>query len=37
VKEFANKAMKTKEARIDTSLNKLLWSKGVRNVRAAGS
>jgi len=25
--------MKTKEVRIDTSLNKFLWSKGVRNVR----
>ena len=38
VKAFAFKAMKTKDVRIDTGLNKLLWSKGVRNVRfrAAG-
>ena len=30
MKAFATKAMKTKEVRIDTDLNKLLWSKGVK-------
>ncbi|CAD5112589.1 DgyrCDS1802 [Dimorphilus gyrociliatus] len=32
VKKFAAKMMKTTDVRIDTSLNKHLWSKGVRNV-----
>ena len=34
VKEFAKKAMKTSEVRVDVKLNKFLWSKGIRNVRA---
>jgi len=33
VKAFAQKAMKTKEVRVDTELNKQLWSNGIRNVR----
>ena len=33
VKEFAKKAMKTSEVRVDVKLNKHIWSKGVRNVR----
>jgi ribosomal protein L31E len=32
VKKFAQKTMGTEDVRIDTSLNKFLWSKGVRNV-----
>ena len=27
--------MKTSEVRVDVKLNKFLWSKGIRNVRAA--
>lgn len=34
VKDFAKKAMKTSEVRVDVKLNKFLWSKGIRNVRA---
>jgi large subunit ribosomal protein L31e len=34
VKDFAKKAMKTTEVRVDVKLNKFLWSKGIRNVRA---
>ena len=32
IKKFAEKMMKTKDVRLDTKLNKYLWSKGVRNV-----
>merc|ERR1719190_192445 len=32
VRKFAAKAMSTKDVRIDTKLNKFLWSEGVRNV-----
>ncbi|CAJ1404320.1 unnamed protein product [Effrenium voratum] len=32
VRQFANKVMLTKDVRIDTKLNKFLWSNGVRNV-----
>jgi large subunit ribosomal protein L31e len=32
VKAFATKMMGTKDVRIDTKLNKFLWSKGVRNI-----
>lgn len=32
VKKFAEKQMGTPDVRIDTRLNKFLWSKGVRNV-----
>lgn len=32
IKQFAMKAMKTSDVRIDTSLNKFVWSMGVRNV-----
>lgn len=32
IKAFAEKAMNTKDVRIDTKLNKFLWSQGVRNV-----
>ena len=31
VKDFASKAMKTKDVRLDTKVNKFLWSQGVRN------
>ena len=31
LKEFAQKAMGTKDVRIDTSVNKFLWSRGVKN------
>ena len=31
LKEFARKAMGTKDVRIDTSVNKFLWSRGVKN------
>ena len=34
VKKFATKAMKTKDVRLDVKLNKALWAKGIRNVRA---
>jgi len=32
IKAFAFKCMGTKDVRIDTKLNKYIWSKGVRNV-----
>ncbi len=32
IKAFAEKMMKTKDVRIDTTLNKHVWSMGVRNV-----
>uniref|UniRef100_M4BEU3 60S ribosomal protein L31 n=1 Tax=Hyaloperonospora arabidopsidis (strain Emoy2) TaxID=559515 RepID=M4BEU3_HYAAE len=32
IKKFAVKAMKTEDVRIDSKLNKFIWSKGVRNV-----
>lgn len=32
VKAFAQKAMNTKDVRIDPALNKALWARGVRNV-----
>ena len=32
IKKFAEKQMGTPDVRIDTRLNKYLWSKGIRNV-----
>jgi len=32
IRKFAAKAMTTKDVRIDTKLNKFIWSNGVRNV-----
>ena len=32
IQEFVSKVMKTKDVRIDSKLNKFLWSNGVRNV-----
>jgi large subunit ribosomal protein L31e len=32
VRRFAQKTMGTHDVRIDTNLNKYLWSKGIRNV-----
>mmetsp|Transcript_37016 Transcript_37016/g.115918 ORF Transcript_37016/g.115918 Transcript_37016/m.115918 type:complete len:122 (-) Transcript_37016:335-700(-) len=32
VKSFATKMMGTKDVRIDTALNKFIWSQGVRNI-----
>mmetsp|Transcript_22936 Transcript_22936/g.38250 ORF Transcript_22936/g.38250 Transcript_22936/m.38250 type:complete len:116 (+) Transcript_22936:74-421(+) len=32
IKQFAVKAMKTSDVRVDTSLNKFVWSQGVKNV-----
>merc|ERR1711935_890884 len=32
IKKFAKKMMGTEDVRVDVSLNKFLWSKGVRNV-----
>ncbi|CAE8618874.1 unnamed protein product [Polarella glacialis] len=32
VRQFAAKVMLTKDVRVDTKLNKFLWSNGVRNV-----
>merc|ERR1719329_1768848 len=32
IKKFAEKMMKTKDVRVDTELNKFIWSKGVRNI-----
>jgi len=32
IKQFAFKCMGTKDVRIDTKLNKYIWSQGVRNV-----
>ena len=32
LREFAKKHMKTEDIRIDTDLNKFVWSQGIRNV-----
>ncbi|GLE04658.1 hypothetical protein PINS_up013637 [Pythium insidiosum] len=32
IRKFAQKAMKTTDVRIDSKLNKFIWSRGVRNV-----
>ena len=32
IKKFAQKAMGTKDVRIDAKLNKFIWSRGVKNV-----
>jgi large subunit ribosomal protein L31e len=32
IKKFAEKAMGTKDVRVDSSLNKYVWKNGVRNV-----
>eukprot|EP00798_Chlamydomonas_sp_ICE-L_P015240 gene15239-21322_t len=32
IREFASKAMGTKDVRLDVKLNKVLWSKGIRNI-----
>ncbi|KAK2715916.1 large ribosomal subunit protein eL31-like [Artemia franciscana] len=32
IKKFAEKQMNTKDVRIDTRLNKFIWSQGIRNV-----
>ncbi|CEM31104.1 unnamed protein product [Vitrella brassicaformis CCMP3155] len=32
IKQFAKKVMNTKDVRIDTKLNKHIWSKGIRNL-----
>jgi large subunit ribosomal protein L31e len=32
IRDFAKKQMKTEDVRIDTDLNKHIWSKGIRNV-----
>jgi large subunit ribosomal protein L31e len=32
IKKFAQKAMGTKDVRIDSKLNKFIWSRGVKNV-----
>mmetsp|Transcript_102694 Transcript_102694/g.316869 ORF Transcript_102694/g.316869 Transcript_102694/m.316869 type:complete len:121 (+) Transcript_102694:92-454(+) len=32
IRKFAAKVMLTKDVRIDTKLNKFIWSKGIRNV-----
>jgi len=32
IQQFAEKAMGTKDVRIDAKLNKYVWSKGIRNV-----
>eukprot|EP00553_Chaetoceros_curvisetus_P009352 CAMPEP_0204619264 /NCGR_PEP_ID=MMETSP0717-20131115/5693_1 /ASSEMBLY_ACC=CAM_ASM_000666 /TAXON_ID=230516 /ORGANISM="Chaetoceros curvisetus" /LENGTH=114 /DNA_ID=CAMNT_0051633231 /DNA_START=320 /DNA_END=664 /DNA_ORIENTATION=+ len=32
IKKFAEKAMGTKDVRIDAQLNKYVWSRGVKNV-----
>ena len=34
VRKFAEKMMKTKDVRLDVSLNKAIWKQGVRNVRS---
>lgn len=31
IKQFAQKLMKTSDVRIDTSLNKYIWSQGIKN------
>merc|ERR1711907_391492 len=33
VRKFAEKTMRTEDVRIDTSLNKALWSHGIKNVQ----
>merc|ERR1719395_61498 len=32
IRKFVERSMQTKDVRIDTKLNKFLWSNGVRNV-----
>ncbi|XP_953851.1 60S ribosomal protein L31, putative [Theileria annulata] len=32
IKEFASRAMKTKDVRLDTRLNEFLWSNGIKNL-----
>mmetsp|Transcript_34209 Transcript_34209/g.97779 ORF Transcript_34209/g.97779 Transcript_34209/m.97779 type:complete len:122 (-) Transcript_34209:146-511(-) len=32
IRKFATKQMATKDVRIDTKLNKFVWSQGIRNV-----
>lgn len=32
IKKFAQKIMFTKDVRVDSTLNKFVWSKGIRNV-----
>mmetsp|Transcript_3752 Transcript_3752/g.4312 ORF Transcript_3752/g.4312 Transcript_3752/m.4312 type:complete len:121 (-) Transcript_3752:134-496(-) len=32
IRKFAAKVMLTKDVRVDTKLNKFIWSKGIRNV-----
>ncbi|KAK1936479.1 putative ribosomal protein L31 [Babesia divergens] len=32
IKEFASKAMKTKDVRIDNTLNRFIWANGIRNL-----
>jgi large subunit ribosomal protein L31e len=32
IRKFAQKTMKTQDVRLDSKLNKFIWSKGVRNV-----
>eukprot|EP00049_Salpingoeca_infusionum_P016916 m.351167 g.351167 ORF g.351167 m.351167 type:complete len:123 (+) comp16185_c0_seq1:51-419(+) len=32
IKKFASKAMNTSDVRLDSTLNKFVWSKGIRNV-----
>merc|ERR1719214_91623 len=31
IRKFAEKAMRTKDVRVDTKLNKFIWSSGIRN------
>merc|ERR1712113_232002 len=32
IRKFASRAMTTKDVRVDTKLNKFIWSNGIRNV-----
>lgn len=32
IKQFAQKLMKTSDVRVDTSLNKFIWSQGIKNI-----
>mmetsp|Transcript_34208 Transcript_34208/g.97776 ORF Transcript_34208/g.97776 Transcript_34208/m.97776 type:complete len:121 (-) Transcript_34208:146-508(-) len=32
IRKFATKQMSTKDVRVDTKLNKFVWSQGIRNV-----
>jgi len=32
IKQFASKAMKTSDVRVDAALNKYVWSQGIKNV-----